>query len=276
MGTTWQYPTRPQALFIFSIPPIQRQSRLSSQVLRLRSPSIPAELQSATPGTSTTGFIIGETGAYQFFKLNTNNGAIINYPLNAPGAGQSDEYLGELISSDNSRVFLNELGIIHYIDTATDKLVQANIYIPCCYGNYDLALSSNQGRLEGTGYFYDVNLNAESFYTENDREVLNISYVYGAKLSPDGRLFFQPSTSGIDVFDGYLGNLLNRISLPVALSPNYDALVDDGTDNILVAITGTGNGIAIVDLTSISEPPQLPYSSRKSASRSVSLISRTI
>jgi hypothetical protein len=108
-------------------------------------------------------------------------------------------------------------------------------------------------------------LNAESFYTENDREILNISYVYGAKLSPDGRLFFQPSTNGIDVFDGYLGNLLNRISLPVALSPNYDALVDDGTDNILVAITGTGNGIAIVDLTSISEPPPLPYN-RQSAS----------
>jgi hypothetical protein len=210
-------------------------------------------------------FIIGQTGDYQFFKLNTNTGAIINYPLNAPGAGQSDEYLREFISSDNSRVFLNELGVTYYIDTATDKLVQANIYTPCCYGNYDLALSSNQARLEGSGYSYDFNLNAESFYTENDREILNISYVYGAKLSPDGRLFFQPSTNGIDVFDGYLGNLLNRISLPVALSPNYDALVDDGTDNILVAITGTGNGIAIVDLTSISEPPPLPYN-RQSAS----------
>jgi hypothetical protein len=211
-------------------------------------------------------FVIGQTGDYQFFKLNTNTGAILNYPPNGPGAGQSDEYLRELISSDNSRVFLNELGLIYYIDTATDKLVQANIYITCCYGNYDLALSSNQARLEGTGYFYDFNLDAESFYTENDREILNIAYVYGAKLSPDGRLFFQPSTNGIDVFDGYLGNLLDRISLPVALSPNYDALVEDGTDNILVAITGIGDGIAIVDLTSISEPPPLPYS-RKSASR---------
>jgi hypothetical protein len=211
-------------------------------------------------------FIIGQTGDYQFFKLNTSTGAIINYPLNAPGAGQSDEYLRELISSDNSRVFLNELGVVYYIDTATDKLVQANIYTPCCYGNYELTLSSNQARLEGTGYSYDFNLNAESFYTENDREILNISYVYGAKPSPDGRLFFQPSTNGIDVFDGYLGNLLNRISLPVALSPNYDALVDDGTDNVLVAITGTGDGIAVVDLTSISEPPPLPYN-LKSASR---------
>ncbi len=129
-----------------------------------------------------------------------------------------------------------------------------------------MALSSNQAQITATSYFYDFDLKAESYYALNDREILNISDVYGAKFSPDVRLLFQPSTNGIDVFDGELGNLLNRTSLPVALSPNYDALVDDGTDSILVAITGTGNGVAIVDLTSISEPPPLTYN-RKSASR---------
>lgn len=64
------------------------------------------------------------------------------------------------------------------------------------------------------------------------------------------------------MLDGNLGNLRNRISLPVALSRNYDALVDDGTDNVLIAITGTGNGIAIIDLTSITEPPLLPNEHR--------------
>jgi hypothetical protein len=126
-----------------------------------------------------------------------------------------------------------------------------------------MALSSNQAQFEATGYFYDFNLDGESFYALNDREILDIAYVYGAKLSPDGRLFFQPSTNGIDVFDGELGNLLNRISLPVALSPNYDALVSDGTDNVLIAITGTGNGIAMVDLTSIKEPPPLAYATKR-------------
>jgi hypothetical protein len=209
----------------------------------------------------------GYSGFDQFFKLNTNTGTIFNYGINGPGSPATDAYLRNVISSDNSRVFYNEEGYVFYVDTATDKVFPAPGYLnPCCYGNYDLALSSNQARFEGTGYFYDFNLNAESFYAQNDREILNIAYVYGAKLSPDGRLFFQPSTDGIDVFDGELGNLLNRISLPIALSPNYDALVDDGTDNILVAITGTGNGIAIVDLTSIGEPPPLPYN-RKSASR---------
>jgi hypothetical protein len=42
--------------------------------------------------------------------------------------------------------------------------------------------------------------------------------------------------------------------LPIALSPDFDALVDDGTDDVLIAITGTGNGIAIVDLTAVPDP----------------------
>lgn len=211
---------------------------------------------------------LGIGGAEQFFKLDTTTGAITNYGIQGPNFPQ-DIYLRTMISSDNSRVFFNDLGYIFYIDTATDTMIPANIYLECCYlgyGNYDMVLSSNQVHFDATGYFYDFNLNAESFYAMNDREVLNIAYVYGTKLSPDGRLSFQPSTNGVDVFDGELGNLLNRISLPVPLSPNYDALVDDGTDNILIAITGSGNGIAIVDLTSINEPLPLPYK-RRPASR---------
>lgn len=45
------------------------------------------------------------------------------------------------------------------------------------------------------------------------------------------------------------------------MSPNYDAFVSDGQDNVLVAITGkTGTGIAVIDLTSVPERPPLPYS----------------
>jgi hypothetical protein len=72
-------------------------------------------------------------------------------------------------------------------------------------------------------------------------------------------LLFQPAIDGIDVFDGTLGNLLQRVSLPTLLSENYDALVSDGKDNVLIAITGNGDGIAIVDLTSIPEPAILPF-----------------
>jgi hypothetical protein len=201
-------------------------------------------------------------GADQFFKLDTNTGTIFNYGIDSPGLSASDAYLRNAISSDNSRVFYDDYGWVFYVDTATDKMFASPDGYGCCYGNYELALSSNQTQFTATFYIYDSDLNGESYYAMNDREILNIQYVYGAKLSPDGRLLFQPSTNGIDVFDGNLGNLRNRISLPVALSLNYDALVDDGRDNVLLAITGaTGTGIAVVDLTSIPEPLPLPRNS---------------
>ena len=57
-----------------------------------------------------------------------------------------------------------------------------------------------------------------------------------------------------------------RVALPFALSANYDALVSDGQDNVLVAITGqNGNGIAVIDLTSLPEALPLPYSSLASS-----------
>jgi hypothetical protein len=212
-------------------------------------------------------FIIGISGGDQFFKLNTNTGAITDYGIDGPGLGPNDAYLRNAISSDNTRVFYNEYGEVFSIDTATDALFYAPDGYSCCYGNYELALSSNQTQFTATFYIYDSDLNGESYYALNDREILNIAYVYGGKLSPDGRLLFQPSTNGIDVFDGNIGNLRDRISLPAALSPNYDALVDDGRDNVLVAITGTGNGIAIIDLSSVAEPSPEPYDARVGSSK---------
>jgi hypothetical protein len=122
-----------------------------------------------------------------------------------------------------------------------------------------MALASNQAQLTASFDIYDFALNGESYYALNDREILNTLYVYGAKFSPDGRLLLQPSANGIDVFGNGTGNLQDRISLPHLLSPNYDALVVDGTDNLLVGITGSGDGIAIIDLTSIKEPQSLPH-----------------
>jgi len=198
-------------------------------------------------------------GADQFFKLNTNTGAIFNYGINGPGLGSQDAYLRNAISSDNSRVFYNEDGFVFYVDTATDKWVPASLDPGCCYGDYELTLSATGAQFEATGFLYDYSLNGESYYALNDREVMNIAYVYGAKLSADGSLLFQPTSNGIDVLDGRLGNLLNRIALPVSLSPNYDALVADGKDNVLMAITGSGDGIAIIDLSAIKEPLPLTY-----------------
>jgi hypothetical protein len=205
-------------------------------------------------------FDVDTTGDDGFFKLDTNTGKFVDYGVDSFSA----TLFKVAITADNTRVFFNDDGAVFSVDTATDKVSYAKVDTGCCYGDYDLTLSPDQKTLEATSYLYDGNLNAQSYLVLNDREALNIAYVYGTKLSADGALLFQPSTSGIDVYDGRLGTLRSRISLPFDLSQNYDALVSDGQDNITVAITGkTGDGIAVVDLTSISEPPPLTYAKRR-------------
>lgn len=211
-----------------------------------------------------TVWVEGGSGFHSFYKLDTATGALTDYGLDGPdlavdGAPQ-DVYLRTEISSDGTRVFFNSDGYVFDVDTATDAVSPPTLDEGCCYGNYDLALSSNQSQLAASSYLYNTNLSAESFFSLNDREALSVSYVYGTKFSPDGTLLFQPSTNGIDVYDGRLGILLERIALPFELSTNYDALVEDGQDNKLIAITGaTGDGIAILDLSSLKEPGPLLY-----------------
>jgi hypothetical protein len=201
----------------------------------------------------------GISGAHGFFRLDTSSGQVTDYGVDNPGLA-TDNYLRTVITPDNSTVYFNCDGAVFAVDTSTDKVSYAKVDPGCCYGNYELSLSANQTRFAATTYFYDSNLNAEAYFGLNYREVMNLSYVYGQKLSPDGTMLFQPTTDGIDVLDARLGNLLQRIALPITLSPNYDALVSDGTDNVLLAITGAnGDGVAVIDLTSIPEPSPLPY-----------------
>lgn len=207
-------------------------------------------------------YIASFGGSDTFFKLDTSSGNVMDYYQATNGlTGCAAGPLYKLaISSDNSTVFLNNDGMVFSIDTATDTARRTGADAQGCYGDYDLTLASRQAMLEATSFLYDVKLNAESYLTLNDRESDNISYVYGTQLSGDGALLFQPTTNGIDVFDGRVGTFRSRIALPFALSQNYDALVADGQDNVLIAITGVnGTGIAIVDLSSLSEPAPLPY-----------------
>ena len=200
--------------------------------------------------------LTGGSGFNAFFKLDTSAGQVTDYGI--PSQGVAANYSRTVISVDNSRVYSNDDGRVFVIETATDGVSYAKT--ACLCGDYDLSLSGNQTRFAAAGYFYDSSLNGQSYLALNLREMVNTSYLYGEKLSPDGSLLFQPTTDGIDVLDARLGNLLTRISLPIALSPNYDALVSSGKDNILVAITGTnGDGIAVIDLTSLSVPSLLPY-----------------
>lgn len=200
----------------------------------------------------------GGTGAYSLHKLDTSTGSVSDYQEFDDGGGIDDPYIRLLLTSDNARLYFNIDGILGAIDTATDTVYENP---PFSGGDNELALSSNETWMSAEEYLMDTNLNVESGLALTIREVWNQAAVYGEKMSPDGNLLFIPLINGIYVVDGKRGTLLQTIALPFALSANYDALVADGKDNVLVAITGqNGNGIAVIDLTSLPEPLPPPYS----------------
>jgi hypothetical protein len=254
-------------------------SDVAAGTIYVLNPDAPSPAKTFTPpqtGTLEvpTGLAINDAGVVYFaaatpnvtegwgiFKLDTNTGTFLNYQQY--NAGSDDQYLRVALSADGARAYFNVKGVVFAIDTATDRLYYASVGPGGSYGDDELSLSSNQTSFSATGYFFDSDLDAQASIGLNDREYLTASsYVYGAKLSPDGSVLFQPTTSGMDVIDGKRGNLFARVALPFQLSPGYDALVSDGIDNVLVAITGaTGAGIAILDFTTIGEPQPVPYAS---------------
>lgn len=203
------------------------------------------------------------TGTAGLHKLNTTTGTITDFPNVDDLALGEDAYIRVLLTKDNTRVYLNVGGAVITLDTATDTLFTNPILAG---GDYELTLSSNQTWMSGTEYLMDTNLNPESYVAYTDREIWNQTAVYGEKISPDGNLLFVPLLNGLDVIDGRLGGFRTRIALPVTLSANYDALVSDGKDNVLIAITGTnGDGLAVIDLTSLPEPVPLPWQAESSS-----------
>jgi len=199
------------------------------------------------------------TGPPGLHKLNTTTGTVTPFQsISALDLGE-DALTRVVLSNDNARLYLNVAGLLVDLDTATDTLV-TNPVIPA--SDFELTLSSNQTWMSATGWLMDTNLNPESFLTLTDRQVASSTLVFGAKLSPDGSLLFQPLVDGIDVFDAQLGTLRTRIALPIALSANYDAMVADGKDNLLVAIAGANGdgGVAVIDLTSLPLPAPQPFS----------------
>ncbi len=209
-------------------------------------------------------FALDYTGNWALHKLDISTGNVTDFHNVQDGNLGGDAYIRMLLTNDNTRVYLNVGGAVIALDTATDTLFTNPILAG---GDYELTLSSNQTWMSGTEYLMDTNLNPESYVAYIDREIWNQTAVYGEKISPDGNLLFVPLLNGLDVIDGRLGGFRTRIALPVTLSANYDALVSDGKDNVLIAITGTnGNGIAVIDLTSLPEPVPLPWQAAESSS----------
>jgi IPT/TIG domain len=205
-------------------------------------------------------FYLLSTGGYGFHKLNAVTGVTTDYTSYQIGDMAGDSAIRVLLTADNSRVFANLEGLLLQLDTATDTFF-FNPVVPEI--DFELTLASNQTWMCASETLMDTDLNPLAPIVYVDRDVLGQSFVYGEKLSADGNLLFSPLTNAIDVIDGKRGTLITRIAMPVPLSENYDALVADGVDNVLIAIIGeTGDGIAVVDLSSLSEPLPVPYAAR--------------
>jgi hypothetical protein len=192
-------------------------------------------------------------------KLDTSTGQFTSIPTGGVTIGDTD--LRVMLSADGTRLYYNVEGVAGYYDTVTGQTIGAPVQDSDVGQSSDeVVLAPNQTRLFVNGFMTDSNLNNLGFQTLDNAEAIDAQYLYGGAFSADGSLFFQPGVQFIDVFDGRTGDFRARVSLPVPLSPNFRALVSDGEDSRLVAITGsTGNGIAVINLNSLPEPQPLPY-----------------
>jgi hypothetical protein len=200
--------------------------------------------------------------APSFHKLDTSTGVVTDYSVidfvsgNGPndfasGNGPDGCYSRVVLTADNQRVFISN-GALSMVETGTDAFSQL-IGSP---DDDELALSADGTSLTAGESLFDTNLDLNSYLAGNALQSYDETAVYGEKFSPNGRYLFAPLTNSIEVFDGETGVLLNRVGLPVPLSPNYDALVSDGRDNLVLMITGAGDGVALVDLSFIQNLTQ--------------------
>ena len=225
----------------------------------------------------------GDGGCGFMFSLDPSTGTLKNVGLPPESClpTQGPDPDGRLVTTaDGSRIYFNDAGYLGYVDTISGQVVSPiNNDSDLGEGGYEIVMGANQTRLFADGFFTDSNLNTLGLQALNAEELDDASYVYGAVLSTDGSLFFQPGSQAIDLFDGCTGAFRGRVALPTPLSPNYRALVSNNEDSRLVAITGaTGNGIAVIDLNSLPEPNPLPWLSPEAsplASGSMSQLAST-
>lgn len=194
-----------------------------------------------------------------FNKLDTNTGVITNFEPVKNG----DQFVRVLLAPDGTRVFVNDgsgdAGI-WLIDTSNDTLIEGLQATLAGDGDEDAALSGDGSTLLASDLLMDDGLNVFGDMTYVDRDVWLPVAVYGQKLNSDGSLIFQPLTNGIDVHDAASGLLRYRVQLPVQFANVYDALVLDGTDDLIFGITSAG--IVQIDLSPLPSVGSHPRTHR--------------
>jgi len=264
----------PGAIAIYIVNPDQPSSVQSfpyaAQFSYYPQSELPADVAVTDNGAVyfTTFDLVGD-GAVALYQLNPTTGLVSPVPGNLQGGNYDDPDARLALSSDGSRVYFNIEGSVGYFDTVAGQSTFAPANSEAIgQESEELVLGANQTSLFANGLILDSNLNNLGLQALDTAESADANYLYGAALSTDGSLLFQPADQFIDVFDGRTGSFRARISLPVQLSPNFRALISDNQDSVLVAITGaTGNGIAVINLNSIPEPGPLPYALAQASPR---------
>jgi hypothetical protein len=204
-------------------------------------------------------------GATSLFRLDTNTGTVT--PISgARAVDAGDDAVRILLAPDGARAYENLNGVLTAVDTSTGEQYENPLVLQS--SDLDMALSTNATTLAAGGYVVDTDLGLQTEATENQLEAAATA-LYGEKLTPDGSLLISPVSTGLDLLDARTGMWTGRVLLPVTLAPVYDALVSDGRSNVLVAITGTGDGVVAADLSSVALPDPLPYFVRSTTTGSI-------
>ena len=128
------------------------------------------------------------------------------------------------MAADSSKFYFANEGQIGSVNTSTGAITYCDQCENLSAGGYDAVLDANGTSLYADGLLLDNLMNVQGFQTLNVREGFDASYVYGANLSPDGALLFQPGTQAIDVVRWpHRRPFARGFRCPVPLSQNYRA-----------------------------------------------------
>ncbi|MGH9745330.1 MAG: IPT/TIG domain-containing protein [Candidatus Acidiferrales bacterium] len=244
-------------------------SDLGSKKIFVLNPGTPASIKAFTlpvQGAAPVGLAITNAGVVYFSTDNGQNDTFLFHRLDTStglatdlatfeGIGSPDaDLIRVLLTSDGSRAYTVLEGTPLWVDTAGDQ-INVNVAAFNLSGGGsapDFAMSADSSTFAINGFAADASLNLSGIFEYIDRETSFPVGTVGVKLSKDGRLFFQPLTHGIDIFDTQTGRLVYRVQIPGTIPDVYDALATDGVDNTIAVITTTG--VALVSLDPLPLP----------------------
>ena len=204
-----------------------------------------------SPTNSGIVYYIAE-GEYALHSLNLLTGANHTYTQTFGNGGSGEQYQRTEQSPDGGLVYFNYGGNLGILDVSTNA-VNFPAALQIGQQEEETSLSADGSTLLSSDIFADAAGNPTGEITYVDYDTWAVSSVHGQKLNGDGSLLYQPLSGGLDVLDSQTGLLKARLSTSFSLASVFDALAIDGTtDGQVVAITGTGNGVAVMDLSSLS------------------------